>query len=103
MRPGRVDLPVARGANCLVASIRILAVQRFENLRIESTNETHAEDRRELPGLVVAGERGTDRIRVPISRRAHRRLQDSPSHLSWNAGVLIELTQRRLDPIERRL
>jgi hypothetical protein len=83
--------------------IRILAVQRFENpLQSNPRTKRMEKDRGEPPSLIVAGERGTDRILVPILRRAHRRLQDSPSHLPWNAGVSIELTLRLLDPMERR-
>ena len=101
VRPGGVDCPVARRYHCLVVDLRVCALQGLENLVLESGNETHAEDSRQFPRRVVAGEDSTDRILVPFLGRARRRFQDSPSHLLRNATVDIETVERLLDRVKR--
>ena len=81
--------------------IRLLGVERLEDLLFESTNEAHAEDRGEPPHLVAAGVCDADRILMPVLRGAHGGLQDPPPYLLGNVGVPVELAERLLEPVER--
>src|SRR5687768_13776598 len=85
--PCRLQSPLTRRADRLIVNVGIRWVlQRFENLRLESRDIAHAEDRGAPPQFIAAVKSRPHSVRMPVLWCAHGCLQHATTDVLRNVG-----------------
>ena len=102
MRPSGLYLARARSLHRLHMDLRVFAVQRFQNLRVEAAHITHRKDRRQHPFLVAARVGFANRSRMPFVRSTNRSFHRPSPHFLRITGIEIGLMQGLTNRQEHR-